>query len=325
MSGRKWVHPEDEYLRQHLDQGYDQLAEALGRTRSSVKHRVGSLGLLRPARPRPFTEEEDRWLMENFESLPIGQVARHLGRHVESIRQRARRMELVNETTSHRRAVNLSKRSDYFRDVDTPMKAYILGLIASDGYVSSTSNAIGIKLHADDRELVELIRDELSPESRVHEYLMPPLPGYSKVRRVAQFSISSAELKDDLMKLGITPRKTFTLQFPALQPELENSFLLGSYDGDGHLHRDRLGWDLYSASESFLKSAHEAIRRNTGLQLNLRASRRLLWCLYLRGPEVVTLDAWLHANVPGLPRKKLGIACSPRALTELQMVEGRNR
>lgn len=59
---------------------------------------------------------------------------------------------------------------DYFSKIDTIEKAYFLGLLASDGYVThrkhNTSNQsprVCLKLHKDDKYLVEALRDAISP------------------------------------------------------------------------------------------------------------------------------------------------------------------
>ena len=310
MGGKAWTSIDEQFLRAsspHLS--YEEIALALGRTAHAVKNRSVSMGLLRPDRPRLFTPEEDAYLRENFTSLQIGEVAAHLGRHVESIRARSRILGLVNQTTAHHRAVRATVRHDYFSQVDTPVKAYVLGLLASDGIIASSDNGVGIKTKRADADLVRFVRDELSPKSKIGEYILPPLPGYTAERPYAVFSVGSAQMKADLAKFGVTPRKTFTIWWPNLAERLVAAFTLGCFDGDGCLYRGRqLRWDLYSASRPFLVAAQDAIEKQTGLRLagpQVTKGGRL-FCIRIAGRlRVHSLDAWLHADVPGLARKRL--------------------
>ena len=286
MGGKSWIAADEEFLRINSPRmTYGEIASALGRSAKAVKNKSLNMGLLRPDPPRPFTPEEDARLRESFESVPMGEVAGRLGRHVESVRQRSRILGLswapglVNRTTGRRAPVlRPGVRSDYFSEIDSPVKAYVLGLLASDGYVGSRQNTVGIKVHPKDAGLVELVRDELSPATPIRRYTQPPLPGYSTRRPYVAFTIGCAQMKADLIRLGITPRKSRTVKYPELTPHLENSFILGCFDGDGCLQTAGLPgkwqWHLYSASGDFLLGVREAISRHTGLELRMNTSKR---------------------------------------------------
>jgi hypothetical protein len=45
--------------------------------------------------------------------------------------------------------------------------------------------------------------------------------------------MSSKKMVNDLANLGVTPNKTFTLQYPTINETLEKHFLRGYFDGDG--------------------------------------------------------------------------------------------
>ena len=52
---------------------------------------------------------------------------------------------------------------DYFHCIEKPMQAYLLGLLASDGCVLSGRPRIQLIVHEQDRELVEIVQEELAP------------------------------------------------------------------------------------------------------------------------------------------------------------------
>jgi hypothetical protein len=267
---------------------------------------------------RPFTPAEDAYIRENYESSRTQDVAAALGRHRESVRGRARRLGLVNACQVSRREIRAAVRHDYFSQIDSPVKAYILGLLASDGTIASAHNKVGIKAKLADADVVKFVRDELSPRSQIGEYVLPPLPGYAAERPYVMFSVGSAQMKADLARFGIVPRKSLIVTYPELPPHLENNFILGCYDGDGCLQAEGRPadwrWELYSASEIFLVAAREAIRRHTGFELLKGVSRRGLHQLRLNGGRSVqVLDSWVHADVAGLDRKRLAPGAYDRA------------
>lgn len=308
MSGIKWTASEEAFLRDNYPHmSYEEVASSLGRTRHAVKSKYASMSLFRTDRPKAFTIKEDQYLLANFVNSRISDVAKHLGRHVESVRNRARILGLENLETQNRRTIAANINHGYFATIDSPEKAYALGLLVSDGYISSATNSIGIKVHPKDLEIVQFLRDQLSSSSKIGHYTLPPLPGYTAERPYVVFSVSSAQIKHDLNGLGVTPRKSFSVTYPAISREFENSFILGCFDGDGCLQVNpgNWRWELYSASEGFLTDVHTAINEHLGMNLHRMASKRELHHLRLNGNKVAILDAWLHADMPGLARKRL--------------------
>jgi Homeodomain-like domain len=317
-----WTESELGFLREnYIRIPIADIAVQLGRSYEAVRRKAAKVGAQRQEWGEPFTAEEEDLLREKYAALPMSEMVALLRRHPNSIRQRASALGLVNMEQVKRTAMASGVRHDYFSQIDSPTKAYLLGLLATDGTVNSASNAITLKISIKDIELVELLRDEISPRSMVHTYTMAPLPGYTKERQVANITVCSAQLKADLGYLGVVPRKTFTLQWPDLQPQFTAPFLLGCLDGDGMLHLDaRPGcwqWSLYSASAPFLAAAQAAIRQHIGLDLRRCTSKRGLHELRLTGGRrIQVLDAWLHADVAGLSRKRLPEGAYARALQE---------
>lgn len=247
---------------------------------------------------RPWGKEEDEYLLAHYENLPVMEVARTLNRWHGNVTARARKFGL----TSVKQAARAAIRHDYFSAVNTPQQAYILGLLASDGWV--TRNEIGIKLSGKDIELVELIRDQLAPYHRI-----VPVQG-----NAFSFRVTSRQMKADLSSYGIIPRKSLVLKYPDNLPsELNNSFILGCFDGDGCLSRygkDKkyYRWSLVSGSPEFLQVVKSRIE--TATKVNVSGPRRQSKTsatqeISLTASRVGPVDAWLHHDVPGLARKRL--------------------
>jgi hypothetical protein len=302
--GKSWSDADEAFLREnYLTMPIRQIAGTLGRSYQAVTVHAGKLGL--PAHTKtPWTEPEDDYLRANRAAMSTHALATHLGRPWPSVRLRVRALGLANDANEAKLVRRAAIRNDYFSEIDTPLKAYVLGWIASDGCISR--NEISLKLHEKDIEAVELVRDELAPLHKITHRQ----DGNSGRSPMAEFRVSSAQMREDLEHLGITPRKSLTLRYPEILPHLNNSFILGCFDGDGCLYRSPAGyyrWTLVSASVPFLREVQERVLCATGIRLsdprkNVTSEAHVIGCT---GSKVVPVDTWLHADMPGLARKRL--------------------
>lgn len=122
---------------------------------------------------------------------------------------------------------------NYFNKIDTNEKAWLLGFIAADGSIAYDCNRIKIGVSSVDREILEKIREELNIEKNIFDYET------SNGFLVSEISWSSATHKNELGKLGISPRKTYkAMCVPNMDIDKQLSFILGYFDGDGCFRDD---------------------------------------------------------------------------------------
>lgn len=108
---------------------------------------------------------------------------------------------------------------------DSEFKYYFLGLVASDGYISSKSNRIEISLKEADIGLLKVIRDVLCPGKKI---------AYKSKQRAYRLTLENKELKREVVKYINPKNKTFSLVFPyGIPKEYVNHFIRGYIDGDG--------------------------------------------------------------------------------------------
>lgn len=116
---------------------------------------------------------------------------------------------------------------NFFKEVKTEDKAYLLGWIASDGSV--TKRCITIGINKKDLKCLEILRDIICKE----------LPISPKNNEIISLSISSETISKDVCELlNILPqKKSDVVCFPDLETEeLKWAFLRGFFDGDGTIH-----------------------------------------------------------------------------------------
>lgn len=161
----------------------------------------------------------------------------------------------------------------FFKNIDTEEKAYWLGFIYADGYVSYRKNdkqkKIGIALSIKDKEHLELFNQCLKSTYPIKTYQSG---GYSSVM-YSRINIVSDEMFDDLVSKGVSEHKTLTLTFPnqsIVPDEMIHHFIRGYFDGDGSFSKAaahfKLGYMIkICGTREFLESIQDIFNLKTKL------------------------------------------------------------
>lgn len=111
---------------------------------------------------------------------------------------------------------------NYFEDINSHEKAYILGFIYADGYNGEDTLELAQNMERED--VLIHIKKALETDQEIKYYI--PNKG--------TLNIYSKKICSDLANLGAIRNKSLVLQFPTFLPEdLMCSFILGYFDGDG--------------------------------------------------------------------------------------------
>lgn len=184
---------------------------------------------------RIITEEIKQGVIDNYVNKKWGQIKsgkpygvgqKGVNKILKEANIKIRNLQEANSL--HKDKMKMSFNEDYF-DTEIPNMAYILGLLASDGCISSNRNEIIIKLNTVDKEILERIHNELNMTRPIKDHITNSGQAYSVL------SLSSIKIKKILKeKYNIGPRKTFNLIFPYnLKREYWIDFIRGYFDGDG--------------------------------------------------------------------------------------------
>jgi hypothetical protein len=123
----------------------------------------------------------------------------------------------------------------YFEKIDSPIKAYIIGFLLGDGTISlkdGSSKRIKLELAEQDKELLYDIAGELGLVEAV-KFRKRNAPNE---QNKFSLTINSTKMADDLISLGIGPKKTGKEKWIDLQNDkLQWHFLRGLFDADGHI------------------------------------------------------------------------------------------
>lgn len=130
-------------------------------------------------------------------------------------------------------------RHDFFKNVDTELHAYLLGLIMSDGSINNKRATLSHCLNEKDRELLNYYK-VICPKAYTQEFIPKPSKGIRDNKMIIgnksiRLAIASAILIEDLHKLGVKENKTYKEQHIPKQLSLKliPHFIRGYFDGDG--------------------------------------------------------------------------------------------
>jgi hypothetical protein len=131
---------------------------------------------------------------------------------------------------------SLNKNMQYFENIDTELKAYMLGIIAGDG--SMYSSHFRVVAHELDVETLRIFQTEISPGSKIIKY---------KNIKCHYIDIPSIKLSLDICNiLKIQPgKKSDIISLPDFNEKLTWHFIRGLMDSDGSI------LDIRTSSRSF--------------------------------------------------------------------------
>ena len=135
------------------------------------------------------------------------------------------------------RKYNLNE--NYFDNIDTSNKAYIMGFLHSDGSNNINKSTISLSLQEEDREILEQIRNEIGSEKPLEylDYTNKHDFGYTYKNQYRLIMFSS-HMCNELNNKGITPNKSLTIGFPNwLTQDLIPHYVRGVFDGDGSIYQ----------------------------------------------------------------------------------------
>lgn len=187
-----------------------------------------------------------------------GQSSHHIARQY-GFKRRETVLNILKKNNVERREAKIVTHyiEDFFELIDSPEKAYILGLIMTDGYIVKDYSGFGIQLTQEDGYILEKIGKLIGSTNRILSIdctnKRKVLPNAKDMNRL---TITNKKIALDLKNLGVTKQKSKTLRYlGCVPPKHMPHFFRGLIDGDGTIGTAKNGnvWcQLVSASKDFL-------------------------------------------------------------------------
>jgi intein-encoded DNA endonuclease-like protein len=158
-------------------------------------------------------------------------------------------------------------------DTWSPTMAYVLGFLYADGTIFSTPSNRGkyVAVLSVDRDIIEAIKSFL-----VSKHLITiEIPASINRQTRYRLRIGSHILYESLMRRGLYPSKSLTIEMPRIPKKYLPAFIRGYFDGDGCVHIEkgrtkdqkreiikRLRIVFTSGSKQFLEQLSAEISKN---------------------------------------------------------------
>lgn len=201
----------------------------------------------------------------------------------------------------------------FFRLIDTEEKAYWLGFLYADGWLTPQRNTVSLGLKADDSYILSEFVRHLDGDR-------PVTPITRKgTNPQARVEFTDADMIADLIRQGCTAQKTFSILFPSegqVPPQLLHHFIRGYFDGDGSVWFRRKAGRIVEyqcsvvSTEHFCRRLREVCQRLLGVNLyvrqaNRKTAKQKVYSAELCGRDCVrTFLAWLYKDATVYLKRK---------------------
>lgn len=185
---------------------------------------------------------------------------------------------------------------DFFKTWTAEM-AYIMGYIFTDGNINwkpeKSYRALTITASEKDKKHLEKIRLKLKSTKELL---------YSKSTKSYRLIVNNKTICTDLMKLGLTPRKSLTVRFPKVSEKCLRHFIRGVIDGDGNVRYVKRKRSPYfeitvsSGSKAFLEEMAEKISSSLGINGKVRKNKNDVFILQYSCRRGLDLAKWVYKN-----------------------------
>lgn len=186
-----------------------------------------------------------------------------------------------------------------------PDMAYILGYLYADGSLENAPYLRGkyVRVTSTDKSTIVKIRSLLKSEHSIVEMKQNWPNG--KLRYLLR--IGSHKLYDALIRLGLYPNKSLTVQFPKVPRKYLRDFVRGYFDGDGcvmcemaqGITRERIVKRLRiiftSGSTAFLEGLLLSLKNTVRVHGDIYKNSRAFQLKYSTS-ESITLFKFMYAN-----------------------------
>ena len=237
---------------------------------------------------------------------PIKKTCKHFGIGENSLYKVLNELGITKRTREQngQHLYSIDKQFFYTESADL---AYFLGLMGSDGYVSSTDNRVEIELQGSDSEVLEKIRKRIN--------LTRPIKFYKTKRGCIKSKLyfEDKEIHNLLIsRYGLCPRKTYDLEnfyFPDISSQYYCDYIRGYFDGDRSIKitNKYLTFQIDGSNLQLLQKIKTILEENTGASLGIckrepdgKKHKIILYRIYGYSENAKKVFQYLYQNDKGI-------------------------
>lgn len=223
----------DEYiLKNYKIKTNAQMAQELGCSKSTISNHRKHLGIS-ASMLNSSLREYTQYICEQYGKKTSTKLANELNCSKSFIKKIWKENNVSEKYQKHQL---YSLNEEYFKNINSHDKAYLLGFICADGCVYRRNNHQGmlsISVKDIDIEILNNFKKNLETSKPIS------VVKQSEKTIMATLQLTSDILIEDLLELGVGVRKTFDLSIDNIAKKIPKkfipSFILGYFDGDGSI------------------------------------------------------------------------------------------
>lgn len=179
---------------------------------------------------RKYSEEDYEFIKKHYNDMTSTEIAKQIG----CSRGQVLNIWMKNNLKGKDKSRQYYFDFNYFEEINTPNKAYILGFIASDGNLykrnENRQGQVQFCLHEQDIDILHKIQEELKSNK-------PLIKRTNTKGTYYTLTFVSDKMFNDLLNIGLMPNKTKILNIKNLKipKQYKIDFIRGYFDGDGSI------------------------------------------------------------------------------------------
>lgn len=317
MSKSKFSNVHAEWVERYLaGESMAVIAKDYGTDAANVHFTLRQKGVECRKTPETIKHEEllpyhAEWAKLYEEGMSTNEIARKYGEDSTTVWRAVKTSGVETRKAGEVNRKYFVQNDHVFDVIDTPEKAYWLGFLMADGNVyfkhGYAEAMLQVNLARIDEGHIEKLRTFLGTDSPIRQV---------DTTNSVHFAVGSTNLTNGLINQGCVPRKSLIIKYPKISDDLQWSFILGYFDGNGSIikSKDRGLGKKYDARFSISGGSRDFV---TGLQISLLQVARLSSVITStvknthklsvgRKQDIAKLHKWFYANATVyLDRKKL--------------------
>lgn len=225
-----WSKEEVDYIVENFkSMTHKDMGENINRTEGAVRAKCFDLGLYK--KEVPWKDWEIEFVRQNYMEMTTSEISKRLNRSENAIQLQASRMGL--------KKYPYTCDYHYFDEINTEEKAYWLGFLTADGWISkndkSNVGVTGIELQYGDinhlKKFNKSIKGNYQITDRWRTCSISTYP--NKKNHMCIIRIFSLTMYNSLVEKGFTKDKSYDCYIPHLRQDLVRHYMRGYFDGDG--------------------------------------------------------------------------------------------
>ena len=266
----------------------EEIADALGRTYSSIFSKARKLGLSKTGcKNNKWSEEEISFIKDHYQDMTTNEISEYLNRTPKAVHVKKSKLGLKNDPI-------YSYDRNKFAKILTEEDAYWLGFLYADGYVCHTERSwwYGVELQYKDIGHLKKLNKYMNGNMHI-DIFYHKSPTSDNICKGCKLAYYSKQLFLNLVNCGCVQRKSkiITMPFGVVPDELMRHFIRGYFDGDGscgiyqHSQRKYLKYPsskITCGSQIFINQLKEYLE-NIGIKSFVVVSKEQNYDIFFKG------------------------------------------